>query len=1009
MPDLADLQEEIRSLCAQAEGWGRHHHKYIVFLRKACGSLLPGLADTQEFTAVAAPWRDGGPPPPVPLALGTAEPLPRFLDRVQCFYALQLLRLHRDSLATLAQHARGSPSPAPACQAILVDIERRHEWISRTTMEAMLRQFLQGQEVPPFVLLNVGTSLHLDDIDVAAIASGDSVPLNRGLSALTGEMIRRASRLHFYLAEQLDTHAYYAPLQRYRRWIDQGVHNYVAISELLSARLITGDAGLFERFKIEIGERFYYTLSHTADHYAYVRGVLTEVRSIFRQDPEVFSIHFKRDAIRAIRALVSAESTRYGIRAASIWEALKILRTKDERLREVYEGLEDCLTLFEFFRYLYQLFVVQEEHLMLSDQELLDNLDPLALQLGYQEMRQIRPGNRLLLEYSAALVRSRRLVLTLLEQERIYVRALHVFGKIAHSDRFVASLAEIRGNLSHEFLEVVRTFRGTDFWQDILHLLTNIDRDSLLRFADDLLKLPDARTLVERYIRLVSDDTRSLLRLLLVIGEHRDYDRVSRSFWMFFEAWLARLRRKVSERERLLRAYREDPKPFLRLLQSLDQPHQMALLDTLSRPVLERNLLKVRSVLLHVLSTFTRCSRFFERTLRQVVDRHPEVLERLDDSRALARMSRWMLSRSLQLPSVAAGLAEARSYYELEFVRFGIDIMNGRRIPTVLREYRRMSERTIGTLARLCYRQVLEELPGGSEPPGELPYAILATGGNAREEGYLADYDIIFLAADGASVPLCQQVAVRFNAELTRLGVLPHHLFAEHFNRYALTIEDLRDLLSNQRGRDFAERSEILGSRFVHGNAALHQRFHEQIVEGEVLRHRKIYLRAMLDDEEARRRQAPAAPRNYIRLKFDPGSLKEIQLALDLLRARFGVVEPAHRRLVPKLVALDPAHREEYFTLLRTLNFLVRLRVLYQITVGHYGTIDPAQMLHALEVLRVKVREGCDPAAALMERYRVRTTRAARAAARLSVWLRQELGESPPRGEIDRMPSSSVL
>jgi len=1018
MNETADLQQEIRALCAQAGDWGHHHRRHILSLERACATLVPRLEGSPALAGLQTRWRGGNPEHPDALPLDPSEPEEHFLERAQGFHALQLLRLHHDTLGQLREARRAGPPPAAALRDILTDIEARYEWISRTTVASLMKRFLLGAEVPSYALLNVGTSLHLDDIDIGAIAAADSERLNRSLSRLSGEMIRRASRLHFYLAEHLGADTYYATVERYQNWIDRGVRNYVVVSELLNARFICGSRELFQRFRDDVGGRFYYRLGREAEHYAYVRGILTEVRALFRQEEEAFSIDFKRDAIRAIRALVSVESTRYNVNAPTVWQALAALKVGAERLHDVYEGLEEVLAFFEFFRYLYQLFVVQQEHVALSDEEVLAALDPIGRLMGYEEIRHIRPGNRLLLEYNATLVRSRRLVQTLLEQERVYVRTLYVFGKIARGGRFVPSLADIRGNLGREFLEVVRSFRGTAFWQDILHLLTNIDRESLRRFADDLFELPDARMLVERYVRLVSDETHSLMRLLLVIGEHRDYDRISRLFWMFVETWMDRLKRKVSERERFLAVCREEPLQFLRLLQSLDQSHQEALHHTLSRPVRRQELIQVRRRLLHLIATFTRCSRFFERTLRHVVQQIPEVLDHLEDGLMLSRLARATLARALQSADPAAGLAEARAYYEIEFVRLGMEIMAGRRIPVLLREFRQMFERTVDALAFQCRRRLEGAAGGPGAPPPEaggdvqegMPFAILATGGNAREEGYLADYDVIFLAReDAASVQICHRVAMLFNAEMTRLGVLPHHLFAEHFERYAVTIPELRAFLEKRRGLDFVERSEILGSRLVHGSPGLYRRFVDEVVRGEVLRHREVYLRAMLDDEEARRRDAVPPSASGIRLKSDPGGLKEIHLALDLLRARFGVIEALPRRLFPKLVALDPGHQEEYFTLLRTLNFLLRLRVLYQLTVGHDSTIDPAQMQHALAALRISAAGRAEAEAALLERYRVRTARAAQAVSRITDWLRSELdGRGTGKG-VDSAPPSAIL
>jgi hypothetical protein len=333
----------------------------------------------------------------------------------------------------------------------------------------------------------------------------------------------------------------------------------------------------------------------------------------------------------------------------------------------------------------------------------------------------------------------------------------------------------------------------------------------------------------------------------------------------------------------------------------------------------------------------------------------------------------------------------------------------------LLREFRRMFERTVDALATLCRRRLAASDAtagsGGTEAAGgEVPFAVLATGGNAREEGYLADYDVIFICEETPSaVDLCHRVAVLFNIEMTRLGVLPHHLFAEHFSRYAVPLGDLLGFLRKNRGRDFVERSEILGSRLVHGSSSLHRRFLREVVHEEVLEHRVSYLRAMLEDEEARRRETPPGDGAGMRLKSDPGGLKEIHLTLDLLRARFSLIEAIPRRLFPKLVALDPGRQEEYFTLLRTLNFLLRLRVMYQLTVGHESTIDAAQMQHALIALRLGGSAPAEMEAALLERYRVRTARAAAASVRIIAWLRAELALVPPGEGMDSASSSSIL
>jgi hypothetical protein len=157
---------------------------------------------------------------------------------------------------------------------------------------------------------------------------------------------------------------------------------------------------------------------------------------------------------------------------------LRDLRQKNPSQKKLYDDMDRALTFLETFRHLYQLFVVQEEEIRLSEPSTANNMAPVAQCMGYKDVGAVKGWDHLLIHYHESVQLTKDIIGVLLEPVTEHLRSITVFSALAQS-RWDQT-GKSKGNLAVDFIRISRFFRGTRFWDDVLETL-EVNNGELLR------------------------------------------------------------------------------------------------------------------------------------------------------------------------------------------------------------------------------------------------------------------------------------------------------------------------------------------------------------------------------------------------------------------------------------------------------------------------------------------------------------------------------------------------
>ena len=159
-----------------------------------------------------------------------------------------------------------------------------------------------------------------------------------------------------------------ASIPEFTKLLRSEIQDFIIITEMLGARHIVGSKTLFREFTSQVTDRYYYDPGgDNRYHEGYLRGMMGEIRGLLLRRLPGDSVHPKRDALRIIKGLLSAQKTVFGIKEVNAWRIIEELMIRDPDNRQVYTDLEDALSFIEVFRFLYQLLEVQEEEILLKE------------------------------------------------------------------------------------------------------------------------------------------------------------------------------------------------------------------------------------------------------------------------------------------------------------------------------------------------------------------------------------------------------------------------------------------------------------------------------------------------------------------------------------------------------------------------------------------------------------------------------------------------------------------
>jgi len=952
------MRDPLQNLKAQAQNLGNHNQKYIHAITSHINALTLKLEEKGKIDRVHLwlPGHDLRAEMDTVAAVG--ENLRQKLDFLGCYYSLQFLQMNLRTVDVLRFNLASTQEPLTVYKQFMKQSGKEIRQLTAAYMSKLLDLFIPRAERPEFCICGVGTRADQDDIDVGIIDDGSNKRrlLNAAVGKMSSEVFRFASSFHFHLSEHVRGEGYSASIPEYKTILDKEIRDFVIISEMLGAAHIVGSRSLLKKFKEDITERyFYHRDGDNRYHEGYLRGILGEVISLLAKPLSSHRIHPKDDGLRIIKGIISAKKTIFGVKEVNAWDIIEQLRRKDS-LRPEYAELEGALTFLEIFRYLYQLFVVQEEDILLDDEHTRFNIETVAKILGYEDRGAVSAGVHLLVDYYEWIRLTRRCVPALIDDLKRHLLSTSIFTYMFQEAKTKIVSGKCKGNFPVDLAEALRFFHGTTFWDDVLEALGK--KPLLARFVCDMESLDTQKSnaVIQRYFDWASSDLYSLTQFLTILCREREDLCTQKLFRRFNSLFLDRLATFPNITYRMALLFHLYPGPlnsYLGLLDSSSLATFMGLLkqgqgltEEMSEVVRELGSLCE----LHMVS-----SHHFKRYFQRVTTRYPECLRNLGNIDRLQELSKGVYGDVKNLPSFEAKKEALGDYYDLEFFIVGLQTLQGVSAEETNLQFTQFSDNYIQTLFDTCKKEV-DEAQRGRLATRDL-LAIYAAGGHAREQAYDDDYDMIVLL-DSASEEMLtyfSKIIAKMNTEMIKRGMLPHYRLAEHFGKYVVTLDEIETLFQKETPDSFVDKSQLLGSRLVVGSRKFEEKFEERIIRPHIFEKKNEYIRQMAGEMESRH---SAAEEDGYNLKETPGGLRDIEMMLLVYKARFGLRQPICSLIFETLVMLDSHHSEEIGRLCSAFHFLKQIRDIYRLTVAAVDSLSQSHLGDTAKILGFVDEQG---------------------------------------------------
>ena len=290
-------------------------------------------------------------------------------------------------------------------------------------------------------------------------------------------------------------------------------------------------------------------------------------------------------------------------------------------------------------------------------------------------------------------------------------------------------------------------------------------------------------------------------------------------------------------------------------------------------------------------------------------------------------------------------------YYDLEYLRVGLETLRGVPISTTNAEFTEFSDTFLQVLFDIN-KQCLDEEMGGKVATRDL-LAVFVAGGHAREQAYDDDYDLIILlnSKDEQMRCYCDRIANRMNSDILRRGTLPHYRFTDHFGHYVTRVDELERWLARNAPDVFIDKTQILGSRMIIGSTKFGKEFEDHIIHPYIFNRSREYIEQMIGEMRSRHLGGASRDGESISVKEGLGGLRDIEMILLIYKAKYGLREPINRKLVKTLCEVENRHRKDFETLSASIDFLRSVRDAYRLIVSADNILRPEYLDQPAKVL----------------------------------------------------------
>jgi len=747
-------------------------------------------------------------------------------------------------------------------------------------------------------------------------------------------MLVYATPLHLHLSEHVGDQVYTTTIKEYTELLQAQIQDVVIISEILNAKLILGSEKLFNEFQKKVIDKYFYHPNRNVRfHEGFLRGILGEARAWLISPPQTDAISPKEDALRMLKALLYAKKTINNVKQVNPWEIIEDLIEKEPYLKSEYELLFKALSFLEMFKFLMQLYIIQEE--VFSPEDINPNqLNVLADRMGYKPIGTVSSWDQLIIDYYRYVKEVRRLCDFLMEDVNTHLNSISLLIKMLNAERKKKPEDRKQKSLVLNFMNNIRFYTGTKYWEDILNLLQE-DSSILDEFVEGFNELEDKEQekVIFRYIEWARYSLITITRFITLIGKHQANEIGDTLFHRMSQRFLEYIERQPYTTERLCRIYSHYPQILHEFMQLLPEPYFEYFDRILAQPVINKRLGEYHFQIKELCNIHKWSGQYFHRFFYRVISNHPEYLNTITETSQMSKIASGLLAMVDVLPDLKEKKKVLGAYYDLEFLRVGIGTIRGVELKVTNREFTEFCDNYMTSLFDICSEEVEHENEG--LVPSTDTFAILSAGGHARKQAYDDDYDIIAIVADEDEDVLrhSTKIMTRINREILNRSLLSHYRLGEILGGFVNTISQIRKYLVSESEESFIDLSQLLGARMIIGNLDMENIINENILKPFVFERRELYIKQMITEIYSREKKNKEREKGTISLKETHGGLRDIEAIALMLKAYLAdnlsisesFFENIKSKFHPIADQLDILTESLYF--LRTIRNLYRLMV----------------------------------------------------------------------------------
>ncbi len=939
MERLDILQRRVAAL-------GNHYQKYLRIIKIYKNLLIESLESSGKLMQVHL-WQSS--PSPVlemQIVAGLSKDIKTRVQLISCYYVLQYLHMHFRNLDALGLNLASNESQTHAYHNFMIRIGSDFRILTKAYIENLLDIYLPKKNRPEFCICSVGTRADQDDIDIGIFTEEipDPTSFTKAIREINQNMLVFATPLHFYLSEHVGKEPYSSTIQEYDELLSEKIQDVVIISELLNARLITGSAKFFGKFNKRILSRYYYHPNeNNLYHEGYLRGILGELRAMLLNQPQTDSVAPKYDSIRILKSFLYAKKAILNIKEVNAWEILDRLKHKEPNLKADYDLLTKAISFLELFKFMLQLFVIQEERFRIDELNK-SQLTAIARRMGYKPIGMVSEWDQVLIDYYRYVREVRRICSVHLDHIAKHMTGISIFRQL----KITKTKAD---NIHFRLIHAAQFFEGAKFWEDLIQILEE-DYELIEIFLKDFEKLSNhgQKIVIGSYINWAQYSIITLTRFITIFGKYQESVIGYTFFFKLNQAYLLYIEKMPKTIEWLCLIFSHYPNFIHQYFQILPISHFTFINRILDKPVIVDHLKEKHVQLKELAYLHQRSSRYFHRFFYRIIFNHPEYLQALTDPSETYKVSSGLLAMVDMTSEPKRRKEIIGNYYDFEFLRIGIGTLKGDDLFTTNMQFTEFCDNYLTKLFDICSDEIAAEHTAKMSNTDTI--AILAAGGHARGQAFEDDYDLIALADtdDEEVIKYATRIISRMNRNILERGLLPHYRMGEVLNGFVNPISKVVAYLDSENDNTFIDLSQLLGARLIIGSDRMKDVINKKILKPLIYHRKEFYIKRMIKEVYDRHNNENGC-KDRCNIKEAKGGIRDIEAVALMIKVYNGSYRFIDQRFFKHNIKKFPNLKNEIQTLHDTAYLLHSVRNLYRITEAAEDEIQRDQLHNISELI----------------------------------------------------------